>query len=156
MAVNAIVIVENSKQISLKEFARGLKNDPWGKLAWFTIHKETDDITDSWEEFQWEGKQYFSWRTTPIFRYLGFFEPEVDTDPEEIKIVHITFLKAMLSVEKIAGGPVYVGDDIVDRHTPADVLEDERPFYLPLDLDLLIPGWREKAKIEIDDRYMIF
>ena len=65
MAVNAIVIVENSKQISLKEFAHGLKTDPWGK-------------------------------------------------------------------------------------------EDERPFYLPLDLDFLVPGWRETAKIEIDDPYMIF
>ena len=73
MAVNAIVIVENSKQISLKEFAHGLKTDPWGKLAWFTFY-----------------------------------------------------------------------------------LEDERPFYLPLDLDFLVPGWRETAKIEIDDRYMIF
>ncbi|MFC2140763.1 hypothetical protein ACFLQP_00515 [Acidobacteriota bacterium] len=156
MAVNAIVIVENSKQISLKEFAHGLKTDPWGKLAWFTFHKETDDIPDSWVEFQWEGKRYFSWRITPIFRYLGFLEPDGETDPEDINIVHITFLKTMLTVEKIAGGPIYVGDDIVNRHTPSDVLDDERPFYLPLDLDLLVPGWRETAKIEIDDLYMIF
>ncbi len=28
----------------IKEFTDGLKTDPWGKLVWFTFHKETDDI----------------------------------------------------------------------------------------------------------------
>lgn len=158
MGVNAIIIVENSRKISLNEFASGLLADPWGKWAWNSIHlDEREDIPQCWVEFVWEGKQYFSWIYTPRYRYLGLIDlDDEDVDPGHVKTVHITFLKVMHAVEKIAGGPVYVGDDVIFAHTPEDALEAKDSFYLPIELDYMVADWRKTAEIEIDKPRLVF
>jgi hypothetical protein len=158
MGVNAIVIVENRREISLNEFAAGLLADPWGKRAWNSLHlAEREDLPQSWIEFDWESKRYFSWIYSPRYRYLGLIDlDDDDVDPGVVKIVHITFLKVMHAVEKIAGGPVYVGNDVISTRTPSEVLEDEYPFFLPSQLDFIVPDWRKTAEIEIDEPYLVF
>ena len=52
----------------------------------------------------------------------------------------------MLFIEKIAGGPVYVGNSVV--HIPHPNLESKKHgfyFWIPPELDDLYENWRELA-----------
>jgi len=153
MGINVVVLVENRRQISLDEFAEGLLADEWGQQAW----NGRDDKVKAWKEFEWEGKNYFSWRFTPRFAYLGLFNPEWGSDyPDVENVVQVTFLKVMRVVERLAGGPIYIGNDVVSPKVPEDADLHGTGFYLPVELDILLSKWREVDTVEVDDPYMIF
>jgi hypothetical protein len=91
------------------------------------------------------------------YRYLGLIDlDDNDVDPGFVKTVHITFLKVMHVVEKIAGGPVYVGNDVISKRTSSDFMEDDFPFFLPSQLDYIVTDWRKTAEIEIDKPLLVF
>ncbi len=62
----------------------------------------------------------------------------------------------MVIVEEIAGGPVYVENDAVCKHTPSDCPEEDMEFYLPLELDFIIPNWRKVKRVELDNPKWFF
>ncbi len=150
MGVNAVVIVENSKGISLAEFKRKLQDDRWGKRAWRFYYEDESE----WSEFEFEGKRYFTWTSTPRFGHLGLYEYDEEPDANPYRIL---FFKIMLAVEKISGGPVFVGNDMVNLHHP-DEATPKYPFYLPPELDYWWRNWREIAeKFDVsDDVHLIY
>ena len=147
MGVNAVVIVENSRNVSLEDFISGLRQDLWGQRA--------VDRYNGWEEFNWEGKNYFSWLSGPRVGQIELYD-EGDSAPFEDNPVQLTFLKVMLVVERLAGGPVYVGNDAVNRHLPEEVYTDDEAFFLPAMLDGLIPKWREVANMQVEKPRLVF
>ncbi len=153
MGINAVVIVENSRPVSFEEFNAGLRADKWGNRALDSADNEKE--FKSWTEFQWDGKRYFSWVFAPRYPHLHFEDVEGD-DPDPGYPAQITFLKIMLTAEKIAGGPVYVGNDVVCKATPFDFPGEEPGFYVPSSLDWLIPNWRKVEDVEIDKPYLVF
>ena len=148
MGVNAVVIVENSLNISLRDFTRRLREDPWG------IHA-SDKHEEGWEEFIWKGKRYLSWVWGPRVGYLGLYTTETNA-PDIDNPVQLTFLKVMLTVERLAGGPVYVGNDVVNKHSPEEVDTPEEAYFLPPLLDHLIPQWREVENIQVQRPCLVF
>ena len=148
MGVNAVVIAENSLGISLKDFMKGLREDPWG------IHA-SDKLDEGWGAFDWNGKRYLSWLYAPRVRYLELYATEMNA-PDIDTSVQLTFLKVMLAVERLAGGPVYVGNDAVHRHLPEEVNAHEEACFLPPLLDNLIPQWREVGKTQVQRPCLVF
>ncbi|MBI1923938.1 hypothetical protein HYR99_06770, partial [Candidatus Poribacteria bacterium] len=71
-------------------------------------------------------------------------------------VVQVTFLKVMRVVERLAGGPIYIGNDVVSPKVPEDADLHGTGFYLPVELDTLLSKWREVDTVEVDDPYMIF
>ncbi|MCP4695587.1 MAG: hypothetical protein GY862_01880 [Gammaproteobacteria bacterium] len=172
MGVNAIVIVKNANHLMPSEFADGLRADPWGRRVWNCLPDEPDE-PDAWTAFTWKKEEYFSWRYTPRVAHLDLYndDPEDNPDdPDPDNPVQLTFFKAMLAVERIAGGPVYVGNDVINRHmpryaekyeagyekyqTPDD--EEDEDFYLPGELDGLIPNWRMAELYPVTKPYMVY
>ncbi len=149
MGMNAVVIVENSRGISFEQFIRDLESDEWARCT-FAPQAEPFDM---WEEFEWEGKKYFSWLHTPRFRHLGLYE---DDKPDAANDVQITFLKIMLAVEKFAGGPVRVGNDAFGYKLPRDDVAHDEEFFLPAELDGTLPGWRTAENMEPINPHLVF
>lgn len=156
MGVDVVVIVENSRNRTLDEFkALLLQDKELGRLLWdpFEVAPgEPGSDFQPWEAFEWEGKQYFSWIASPRSYYLNLYE-EASKEPTPFQI---TFFRCMLLVEQAAGGPIYVGNDVIHHRTPFDFPED--PFWLPLELDFLWPNWREIAQMPLapDELRLIF
>lgn len=156
MGVDAVVIVENSRNRTLEEFkALLLQDEELGRLLWDPFEISTGELVSQfqpWEAFEWEGKKYFSWIASPRAFYLNLYKEE----GEEPTPIQITFFRCMLLVEQAAGGPIYVGNDVVYHHTPFDFPEE--PFWLPGELDALWPNWREIARIPLapDEFCLIF
>lgn len=155
MGVDAVVIVENSRDVSLDEFIRALSEDEWGSRTVYLWEEEP-----GWTEFEWEGKRYFSWVYAPRAWHLDLYglndetTTEVERGPDSENPVQVTFLKAMLAVERAAGGPIYVGNDLINFDTPEDAAAFQEEFFLPAALDWLIPRWREAEKLVVDDPVM--
>lgn len=148
MGVNAVVIVENSQNITLDDFkGRILQDHDLGELVWNALPNAT---YPPWEEFEWQGKQYFSWIFTPRVSYLNLYHEDNDAPTD----VQITFFRCMLLVERAGGGPIYVGNDVIDHHTPSDFPEEE--FWLPPALNSLWPNWREIARLDVQEISLIF
>jgi hypothetical protein len=153
MGVNAIVIVENSNNISLHKFIDQLKDDEWGQRA---VDTWRDNEYTSWEEFEWEGKQYFSWMHTPRVAHIDLYSADNADDVDSTNDIQMTFLKIMCAVERIAGGPVYVGNDVLNDHAPDDAEGSSSEFWLPFRLDSLIPKWRDAAELPVEDPQLVF
>jgi len=135
MGINLVVIVENSKGISLKEFREGLLKDRWGRYGWWD-----EDMEDVWEEFRWKRKRYFSWILSPREPHIDIFSDE----PIEDNPLRVLLLKVLRVVESLAGGPIYLGSDFFYLKAP-DEATPRTKFSLPSKLDLLWPNWREVA-----------
>lgn len=134
MGVNAVVIVENSRNILFNKFISALKADMFGRFAW--------NSEDAWDEFKWEGKRYFSWDHPPKTFHLDLYNFDRDSDePDADNRAQLTFLKVMYLIEELAGGPVFVGNDVGDFHTPAIAESVGESFFLPPKLDILLPNW---------------
>ncbi len=136
MGINLVVIIENSKKISLEEFKEGLLNDQWGKYGW--AWPEDDDV---WEEFRWKKKRYFTWIFSPRAPYIDIYG--TDSDSAEENPYRLLFFKVMRIAEKLAGGPVYVGIDMFHCRLPDDCPHGK--FSLPPELDFYWEEWREVA-----------
>jgi hypothetical protein len=135
MGINLVVIVENSKKISLKEFREGLLKDRWGRYGW-----RDEDIEDVWEEFKWKRKRYFTWILSPRAPHIDLYADE----PPEDNPRRVLLFKVLRVVESLAGGPVYVDSDFFYHKAPDDDIPGEE-FTLPPELDLFWPNWREVA-----------
>ncbi|MCB1189770.1 MAG: hypothetical protein H7A23_00720 [Leptospiraceae bacterium] len=144
MGINLVVITENSKNLSLKGFRDALLQEPLiGKIAW----------DKHWEEFDWEGKKYFTWILAPR---ISAFDP-YSFKPEAPTYTEITFLKIMLLVERITGGTIYIGNDAVHIEHPNR--EDEKHgfmFWIPPELDYICKDWRETASKHTEKLGLIF
>ena len=146
MGVDLVVIVENSKNISLQAFKTAiLQESVLGSLVWNSFGGYEGDEIAPWEEFAWEGKTYFSWRFPP--RLSTFNVYELPEEPDDLDAREITFLKIAWLLEQLAGGPVHIGNDVVNPSHPGDVDEQrEDPFWLPLTLDSQLKNWRAIAQ----------
>ena len=154
MGVYAVVMVEKRRGISFSSFIAGLISDEWGKFAlgWRDI-----DNNNSWVDFEWKDRRYFSWLNAPREPHLDLYSSEDYPDKENP--VQLTFLKAMLVVERLAGGPVLIGNDVIYVYSyPPDEDEkfDDYSFVLPPKLDIYIPEWRKVEGMAVDDPHLIF
>jgi len=150
MSVDLIVIVENSNNVTLEAFKHGMLQDQVaGEFAWLRYADNNDPDFTPWEEFIWKDKRYFTWLYTPRNSTVNLYDfDEEEDEPDEYDI---TFFKVMLRVEELAGGAVYVGNDILNKYCPSEGLgdeDDEDDFWLPFNLDSLRGNWRETAKLE--------
>ena len=147
MGVNAIVIAGNPGGLSLERFGERLAADPWGRLA---NHRQEGRLL--WEAFDWQNASYLSWLTGPRWRYLGLDPEESASErrhlPDPGNPVQITFLKTMLAVERITGGTIHVGIDVVGYRLPEDAAAVDDAFRLPPLLDDWIDDWRSAARLE--------
>jgi len=143
-----VAIVENSKGISLKEFSREVFLDRWGRKSFWG--EEYD--SEAFEEFVWKGKRYFTWALSPRVSYLGIY----DEEPPQENPMRVLLFKVFRVMERLAGGPIYVGNDIVDSKHPES--SEAEAFHLPSSLDSLWPQWREVAdRVELDEEvFFIF
>jgi hypothetical protein len=142
MGIKLVAIVENSKGISMDEFKEGLLNDKYGKHAWDEWTDPDGRVIKSWEEFEYKGRRYFSWVLSPKETYFSLYE--TDELPEDNPL-RVLLFKVLLSVERIAGGPVYIGNDLFCLRTPEEETEKFK-FFLPYKLDSLWESWREVAE----------
>ncbi len=62
----------------------------------------------------------------------------------------------MLVIERLAGGPIYVGNDFVCQMLPEHARLDGERFSLPSELDTMLHNWRDVDNIEIDTPQLIF
>lgn len=77
MGVDVVVMVENSRNIFLADFLDSMKKDEWGRLYCHSLSIDPEDTP--WEEFEWEGKRYFSLiYGSP--RYFRIFTKEYDLE----------------------------------------------------------------------------
>jgi hypothetical protein len=149
--VNVVVMVENSHNLSLQNFVERMCSDEWGIRA---IDERAEYAEDNWATFRWEGKECFAWLDTPRERHIdlyGGFDPE---NP-----VQMTFFKILCSVEAIAGGPLYVGNDVVHSRLPPledDSEEAAESFWRPSELDYLIPNWREAKDVAVENPHLVY
>ncbi|MEA3357817.1 MAG: hypothetical protein U9R17_00150 [Thermodesulfobacteriota bacterium] len=157
MGVDVIVMVENTREISLEDFFESMDKDKWGKR--WGYHSFSYNLK-LWTEFEWEGKRYFFLTCGPrysrlVARYdfgLGEYYDNPDFDSE----IQVPFLRAMLAAERIAGGPVFLGNDAVWVRDPSENPKENRYFSIPPELGVIIKNWREIAesdagKIENDN-----
>lgn len=98
-------------------------------------------------------QRYFSWLHSPRLRYLDLYQDEAPA-PNPDNAMQITFLRIMAAVERIAGGPIFVGNDAIDLRYPDP--QDRDAFFLPLSLDHQMPDWREACAIEPAEIGLIF
>lgn len=153
MGVDVVVMVENSRNIFLADFLDSMKKDEWGKRYCHSLSIDPEDTP--WAEFEWEGKRYFSLiYGSP--RYFRIFTKEYDLESESYcdnpkfdYMTQLSFLKAMLTAEKLAGGPVYLGNDVIYSTLPSEHPEDDKFFYIPSEMDIMIENWREIANRDI-------
>lgn len=102
-------------------------------------------------------KSYFLWTSPPRVDYIGIYDYGfLDDEPVKRRIqpdnhTHITFLKMMLTVERIAEGPIYVGEDVGNFKTPGEAASCGELYELPLELDYFIPTWRYVDSIELEE-----
>lgn len=148
MGINLVVFVENCRQISLDTFKQQLLQDPAiGRFVWNSHRADSD--WQPWGEFVWEGKAYFTWLSSPR---ISSFDPYA-FDPAEVEPTdsEITFLKIMALVEQVAGGPIYLGNDVVlAKEPPEEDEDDDDPdfsFWIPAELDSYCKQWREIAAL---------
>jgi len=147
MGVDAVLIVENSRKISLDNFLKKMSMDDWGKRSIFNFSKESPDFS-SWIEFEWAGKCYFS-LVSDLPRYKFLIRKSYDfksktsyDNPDFDSKIQISFLRIAVAAEKIAGGPVHLGNDVINSaELPDDIDECER-FTIPTEIDCVIPDWR--------------
>jgi hypothetical protein len=179
MGVNAIVIIENSKRITRRAFVAGMEEDAWGR--YLVPHWRNFPAMRSWGSFKWQGRRYFTLHSKPRYRWLGLAgfnangEPgplpdtraytsadkespadnqkHSDIDPENPH--HLTFLKAMLAAERLAGGPIMVDNDVVGASSPGETYPKES-FYLPIDLDWQLAGWRDAEAYPVAQPGLVF
>jgi hypothetical protein len=160
MGINAIVITENPHRLSVAALAERLDADPWGRRA---AHCRDGRLL--WEPFDWEGRPYFTWLSAPRWRYLGlgWAEGEGAEDaqgdgarPDPSNSVQITFLKIMLAVERITGGPLYLGLDAVGFRMPADATGPRDDFWLPPRLDGWLDDWRSVASLQPQEPGLVY
>lgn len=147
MGVDAVLMVENSRNISHEDFISGMESDEWGKLYCQSFGEDEP----GWIEFEWEGTRYFSmvysnpryWRIVP--REYDFESEAFYANPDMDDAVQISFLKAARIAEELAGGPVFFGNDVVSGCEPPEKPEHNRFFHIPCELDDMIENWREIA-----------
>jgi hypothetical protein len=158
MGVNVVVIAQNQRGISLKNLIEQLASDRYGIHAarGFAAAAASDDepLRRPWLEFTWEGQRYFSWLGSPRLRHLDLYQEEASA-PNPNNAMQITFLRIMGVLEKITGGMIYVGNDVIDRRYP-EPPSDREEFFLPMRLDALIPDWRRAGAIEPAETGLIF
>jgi hypothetical protein len=149
MGVDAVVIVENNRNLTVDAFVAKMNADPWGKRYAFESSGEP-----AWTFFEWEGKAYFS-LTSGYPRYMWLFEDEWDFErdkrypnPRFSYRSQVGFCKAMQVAERIAGGPVFLGNDVIYARTPG-VTHGNETFMLPPELDVMLGNWRAIAALPI-------
>lgn len=149
MGVDAIVIVENRRNITLDAFATAMDADPWGKR--YALGYEGEPV---WESFEWKGKAYFS-LIDGYPRYGWLFEDEWNfegnrrcSNPRFRYTYQVAFCKAMQVAEQITGGVVFLGNDVIWSRTPDSTYHNEE-FTLPPELDDMLDGWRTIAALPI-------
>lgn len=147
MGVNFVVFVENRRHVSIQEFKEGLMKDPViGPYAWNEFPDDSLYKWPPWEEFEWENKRYFTWYLAP--RLSNFNLYEFDPKHAEPNAFMITFLKTMLLVEQVAGGPVHISNDVVQLRHPDEADDSGLAFCMPGELDPWIENWREIARLD--------
>jgi hypothetical protein len=165
MGINAIVITENAHGLSAEAFAERLDAHPWGRRA---AHRR--DGSSLWKPFNWEGRPYFTWLSAPRWRYLGLGwaddeQAEAAQDdgarpeplgPDPNNSVQITFLKIMLAVERITGGPIYLGLDAVGFRMPEDATGPRDEFWLPPRLDDWLEDWRSVDHLQPKEPGLVY
>lgn len=140
MGIDAVVIVENSNHITLDTFRTMLLQDnDLARLVWNSPSVEFSP----WQEFEWRGKKYFSWLCAPRMTRLDFYV--TSTNPTDTQII---FFRCMHLVEQVAGGPIYVGNDLIYRCVPDEFPSED--FVLPPPLDSLCWNWRDLASTSRD------
>jgi hypothetical protein len=144
MGINLVAIVENSKGISLEDFKKKLLEDPYGKYAWDEWINDDGSLIQSWDEFKFEGKMYFTWELSPREPPIGLYADSDDEKPEE-NSKRLLLFKVLLAVERVAGGPVYIGNDVVCLSNPKYAMQ-KWEFFLPSPLDFYWKNWREVAE----------
>jgi hypothetical protein len=153
MGVNVVVIVPNQTGISLEDLIDRLSSDPYGLRSVHGIADHNGETLKGWMEFSWKGQRYFSWIYSPRLSPLDLYQEEVSA-PDRDNAVQITFLKIMTLLEKIAGGPVRVGNDVINSRYPDQ--HDPEEFSLPMPLDALIPDWRDAGAIKPFEIGLVF
>ena len=153
MGVDAVLMVENSRNISLEAFLHSLEMDAWGRHSLLRYSSEPDFT--AWIEFEWEGKRYFSLRSgTPRYSRLvphhyDFESENFYDNPDFDSAIQALFLKTALAAETIAGGPVHLGNDVIHRSEPPEDIENDEIFSIPMEIDSLINNWREIAAVDV-------
>jgi hypothetical protein len=148
MGVDAIVIIENSRNSTLDAFIEGMRADQWGK----SYSGSADEPV--WECFEWEGKTYFSLirgnpRYARLYRNGWDFEgKKAYPNPRFNHVAQAAFCKAMAVAEELAGGPVYLGNDVIWHKTPDRIYRNET-FLLPPELEVMVEDWRTIAALPI-------
>lgn len=149
MGVDAVLIVENSRGISLEKFLFDIERDNWSKCTIDAASNSPD--CPSWIEFEWEGIRYFSLASgTARYKFLmprqhDFNSNTTYENPDFDREILISFLKIALAAERIAGGPVYLGNDAIHQIEPPEDIEEDGFFSIPFEIDSLIPEWRQIA-----------
>lgn len=159
MGVNVVVIAQNQRGISLKNLLEQLAGDRYGihaarGFADPAAASDDDPLRRPWLEFTWEGQRYFSWLHSPRLRYLDLYQEEASA-PNPHNAMQITFLRIMVVLEKLTGGMIYVGNDVIDRRYP-EPPGDREEFFPPMRLDDLIPDWRRAGAIEPAETGLVF
>lgn len=112
-----------------------MKKDEWGRLYCHSLSIDPEDTP--WSEFEWEGKRYFSliYGSPGYFRIFtreyDFESKSYCDNPNFDYVIQLSFLKAMLTAEKLAGGPVYIGHDVLYSTMPSEHPEDDKFLYIP-------------------------
>jgi hypothetical protein len=68
-------------------------------------------------------------------------------------------LQSFSAVEVIAGGPLFVGNDMVNMRLPplaGDSEEARENFGWPPALDDLVPNWRTAKEIAVENPYLVY
>ena len=150
MGIDLIATVKNSKGITFEEFVEKLMSHEWGRNTFFEEELNGEEKIWSWEAFEWEGEEYFTWASAPRARWVlwELWENELsEADKEASLYTRLTAFKTLKYAEEIAGGPVLADIDVFTACAPDSYMDDD--FTLPGELDLLCPNWREFAEEEI-------
>jgi hypothetical protein len=153
MGINVVVIAQNQTGVSLENLIHQLSSDQYGLCAVHGIADHEEKTLKGWMEFFWKGQCYFSWIYSPRLRSLDLYQEEASA-PNRDNAIQITFLKIMAVLEKIAGGPVRVGNDMINSCYPEQHSQEE--FFLPMQLDDLIPNWRDVDTIQPSETGLVF
>jgi hypothetical protein len=149
MGVNAIVITENARGLSLRSFSTQLEADLWGRRATQRLNGLL-----AWEPFTWEHKRYLSWLAGPRWRHLGLDRGIGSDGP--IRPDATDSIQVMLAIEQICGGNLYVGPDVIGCRLPRDAVDGDDGFRLPPRLDDWIDDWRSAGEIEPEEPGLVF